>query len=430
MPKSRSNSSPPATPPSGVRTFAILVPVAAVAVVVASAFEGAWDGGRAPAPYAWADVALVHVVCAIPLALAVAAFVAPRLSAGGTLAVAVGCITVGLTPLVGDVAAEAAALLRSEPGLGIVLRAVPALALAAGLVLLVAVRVGEHHRPSPALPWRRVALLGSAGVAALFPPATYLDARCRHDLVRLGEYLEQSRLGEARTLAQGLVTLDAGRTFNGRPLPEVALALDQAVKELEARVAAPLRAYPTSRERADRARALAVLGRTDEALEVLQPVNDPAAAPEVENLRGTIHETRGEWESGLAAFRAARDAWELRPTSPARVAGALHAQTGIAYCLRKSGRYAEAEAAYREVLDLSPTADAHFLLAQFYEDAQQAQAAREHARKAIELAPDRYGPVGARLIAKLTVSQFGCLGVYDAEGFGRPHSPGAGDLKR
>src|SRR5688572_11596055 len=129
MPKSRPTSSPSAAPPSGVRTFAILVLVAAVAVVVASAFEGAWAGARAPAPYAWADVALVHVVCAIPLALAFAAFVAPRLSAGTAVAVAAGCIAVGLTPLVEDVTTEAAALLRSEPGLGIVLRAVPALAL-------------------------------------------------------------------------------------------------------------------------------------------------------------------------------------------------------------------------------------------------------------------------------------------------------------
>src|SRR5215207_9605142 len=99
MPKSRSTPSPPAAPPTGARPPAILVLVAAVGVVGAVAVDGTWDGGRAPAPYAWADVALVHVVCAIPLALALAALVAPRLSAGGAVAVAAGCIAVGLTPL-------------------------------------------------------------------------------------------------------------------------------------------------------------------------------------------------------------------------------------------------------------------------------------------------------------------------------------------
>ena len=99
--------------------------------------------------------------------------------------------------------------------------------------------------------------------------------------------------------------------------------------------------------------------------------------------------------AGAGGVPAATPGWEARPESPARAAGVLRATTGIAYCLRKLGRYAEAEVAYREVLALSPTADSHFLLAQFYEDAQQAGKAREHARRAIELAPDRYPKDGS-----------------------------------
>jgi tetratricopeptide (TPR) repeat protein len=142
-------------------------------------------------------------------------------------------------------------------------------------------------------------------------------------------------------------------------------------------------------------------------------------------LRGTIRENRGDWDEGLAAYRAARSAWEARPPSPARDAGIVQAATGAAYCLRKSGHYARAEAAYLELLALAPTADSHFLLAQFYEDAQQAAKAREHARRAIELAPDRYAQAGERLIKKMALNQFGCFGVYRAEGPSGPNESGA-----
>jgi tetratricopeptide (TPR) repeat protein len=97
------------------------------------------------------------------------------------------------------------------------------------------------------------------------------------------------------------------------------------------------------------------------------------------------------------------------------VAGLLQATTGIAYCQRKLGHYADAEATYQQVLTLSPTADSHFLLAQFYEDAQQAEKARTHARRAMALAPTRYRQEGEKLIRKLTVYHFGCLSVFTAE---------------
>ncbi len=174
-----------------------------------------------------------------------------------------------------------------------------------------------------------------------------------------------------------------------------------------------------------------MLGRTGDALDVLKPVDDPVWTAEVEDLRGTIHETRGEWEPGLAAYRAARRGGRGRGgRRRRRAAGVLRAATGVAYCLRKAGRYAEAEGAYREVLALAPTADSHFLLARFYEDAQQAGSAREHARRAIELAPDRYAHDGEKLIRKLTVFQFGCLRVFEAEGGPAPNATPEGGVDR
>lgn len=403
--------------PAGSRAVAGVALASGLGLVFAAFADGSW--------YAWRDVALVHFVCALPLALMLGTIVRPRTPPASVVALAVGALALGFAPLLvrSDVAG-------SDAVAGYALRPVPALGAALGAVLAAAALVG-FRRPSPAphVGWRPALALGALGVAALMlAPATYVGARCRHDTAKLGELLEQSRYGEARVVVRGLLVLDPGRTWNGRPLPEVAAQIEQVVTDLEARVAA-LEANPTPRARFERARTLAMLGRTDEALDVLALLGDGTSSPEVESLRGTIYETRGDWEPGLVAYRAAHEAWERRPESPARAAGQLRATVGAAYCLRKLGRYDEAEAAYRDVLARAPTADSHFLLAQFYDDAQQAAKAREHARRAVELDPERYRRDGERLIRKLSVYQFGCLAVFEAEG-GTPASDSGGGLDR
>ncbi len=391
-------------PPPAARALALLALAAGSGGAVWSVAVGEWDGGRAPTPYAWAEVAAVQVGCAVPLALVLALLVTSHVSSGGVAVVAAASLAAGL---VGPTVAP-------PPVPGDVLRPAAALLTLAGVTLAVAVcsdRLADRSRLG------QLAAPVVLGVAALVvPPATFVDARCQHDLARLGELVGQSRVGEARTLARGLTVLNPGREWNGRPVGEAAADLDRIAARLEQRVAAPLRETATPRDRVDRGVTLAMLGRTDEALDVLAAVDDPRFTAEVGNLRGTIHEARGEWADGLVAYRAGRVAWEGRPADPARDAGILRAATGVAYCLRKEGRYAEAGAAYREVLALSPTADSHFLLAQFYEDAQQAGSAREHARRAAELAPGQYGDAADRLVARLAVYQFGCLGVYTAAG--------------
>jgi hypothetical protein len=423
---SGSSQSPDTTAPVGPRALAGGVFVGGLGLWLAALSDGDWRAGVAPAPYGWRDVAIVHLLCALPLALMLTAFVRARVPSAGAVAIAVGCLTLGFVPLLEDLRPAVTSALGSGPPAGYTLRAVPALGVALGVMLVASALAGFRPSSVPRVGWRPAFALGLLGAVALvLPPATYVGARCRHDAAKLGELLEQSRFGEARVLVRGLLVLDPGRTWNGHPLPEVAERIERVVAELESRVAVPMRPYPTTRERLDRARALAMLGRTDEALGVLKPVDDPLWQPDVENLRGTIHETRGDWESGLTAYRAAHAAWERRPESPARAAGQLRATTGTAYCLRKLGRYDEAEGAYQELLSRSPTAETHFLLAQFYDDAQQAAKAREHARRAIDLAPDRYKQDGENLIRKLSVYQFGCWGVFEAEGSGT--APGGSD---
>jgi tetratricopeptide (TPR) repeat protein len=247
-------------------------------------------------------------------------------------------------------------------------------------------------------------------------PAVFVDARVRHDLKLLTELLEQTRLGEASELVRGIAALQPSTDWQGRPIAALRRDLDQTVADLRSRLAVALPDSAGPLARVDRARDLAILGDTVAALKVLRDRRIATIEdPEVMNLLGTIHETRSEWTAAGDWYRRARRASEDLPASETRQTLRLQAQRGIAYAERKAGRTPEAEAAYRELLALSPTADAHFLLAQFYEDAQQTDLAHQHVRHAMSLDPRRYGKPGRELIDKLQTVHFGCFGTFQAE---------------
>ncbi len=212
---------------------------------------------------------------------------------------------------------------------------------------------GKPHNGNGQNDWRfRTAVIGLSITVLVLAPALYVRARCRHDVGRLGELLEQARFGEAHALTQALLVLDAGGQCNGQALPELAARIDRAMGEIETRLVRPLTFRSADGERLDRARCLAMLGRTETAVEILQAIRDPALAPEVEYLRGAIYENRNEWEIALVSYQRARAAWDARPPSPAREAGKARATTGVAFCERKLGRYAEAKGkGYQEVAD-------------------------------------------------------------------------------
>lgn len=365
---------------------------------------------RAP-PYVWPDVAAVYFLSALPLAAISAAAAQRRVAQCGLLRLSTACLGGALALLVVAASAETARLSALVPFGAALVRAALAITLDTALVLAWPAFVGRPLRRQP----QRQATAGLFAVAALLlMPSTYLDARRRHDAAELQYLLEQSRIGEAHALTQRMLLLTPDAKFDGRPLRSLAAAVGQATRDLEARVARPLAADAAERRRLDRVRDLAMLGRTDAALDALQLWPEWLHSAPALNLCGTIQETNGRWREGLACYQAAERAWEFAPPSPQRTAGLAQATTGSAYCLRKSGRYAEAESAYLQLLALSPTADTHFLLARFYEDTQQTAKARTHAKLAMAAAPKRYRRQGERLLEKLNTLHFGCLsGLFD-----------------
>lgn len=246
-------------------------------------------------------------------------------------------------------------------------------------------------------------------LSLLIIPRLYVDARCKSDATRLAALVEQSRFGEANLLLHRVLALNPHATWKGRPLQSASADLDRAVREISARIAIPLYDTATSDAYVLRARDLALLGRTIDAIAVLEssPIlkDDPAAA----NLRATIHETGGEWGESLAWYHRAKQDWQSSPPSPEQTAGLIQALTGVAYSNRKLGRLQQAEAAYQELLSVAPTADSHFLLAQFYDDTQVTIKAAHHARQAMSLNPARFDRPGHQLLDRLSTAHFGCL---------------------
>ncbi len=267
---------------------------------------------------------------------------------------------------------------------------------------------------------------------AMIIPTTYAKARGHHFQSKLVDLQTQGQLEMARRLAMQLFSLDPDLVIQGKPIKLVFLDLKIEVQEIEQRVRLQLDANSPAAARIERARQLAVLGRTPDALSALQPIeiDDPEYITAC-NLRGTIYEMQSDWPASRRWYQRANDGLSAREElrDPA---ARLTAIKGIAYTHRKQRQLPEAENAYRRLLQVHPSAETHFLLAEFYRDTQQATHAYESARRARELDPLRFQQPADELIDDLLTNHFGCLAV--ARRIRREHQPirsaAAGSLLR
>jgi hypothetical protein len=412
-------------------TMSASVPViAAVATVVLGCWAVVtildWQLGFASTIFVTRDVAAIYCLCMVPLASLLATLLATLLASTARrrwsteVLMAVATVSLSLclpwipaTPHETDSVFEGSFrsdLLRAFVALGLMLSAASWI----NLFIVVSQRRTQSRRREP-VSGIGAAILVSFLLASVVP-VIYLQARCHHGTRMLTELLEQSRFGEARILVRELQQLAPSMQWRDRSLTSVSREINRYVRDLEFQVSAS-RAGSSGivDDRLMRCRHLAMLGRTHEALVELMPLLDSPASHIACDLCGTIHETNAQWQTARQYHRRAKAEWHHQPSSPEREAGILRAATRLAYCERKLGHYDLAEIEYQEVLARSPTADTHFLLAQFYEDMQHSEKARAHARRAMELAPRQYLRDGTILIDKLAVGHFGCLGVSSAE---------------
>lgn len=247
------------------------------------------------------------------------------------------------------------------------------------------------------------------GLALVLPTLFELD-RIEKSLRRLGERIDDQRLGSAQQLALEILAINPQARFRKRPLRliEGKLRVELAALQAECESLSSSADQPVAA--LQKASLLAMRSESGESEAIARRlVERPLVAVEACLLLGTLSEERGAWQ-------ASRD-WNGRAHAmlvpqPARIPEAVRALNGIAFAERKLGNRAAAEAAYLAAWELAPTAEAHFLLAQFYEDMQRAQEAAKHARAAISLDPAAYRLPAEALIEKLLVNHTGCLSIY------------------
>lgn len=395
---------------------------AALCVVWAA---GAWGWCRnwaMPLPvFVWFDVALVHLLGALFVALLVVSRLPQSFHgwlgtgfAFGLLAMAVG-MAVSSEPLL-----RAATTFMT----GFIVRMCVAFPVALSSAVLASTWL-SHSRVRAALPGagQTAATMLLALASLVLLPWSYVGSRCEYQVNRLREILEQYRLVEGRRLAGMILILDPAARMKGDSLRYTVRDLERQIRDVQQRVTVEMPDDASEEHLLERARDLAILDRPDEASELLRPLLErphPSAAAGL--LQATILQTGEDWEGAIGWYEIARR--ELTWEGPAIAAPRLEiaALRGTAYCERKLGRYPAAQASYRRLLEMSPSAETHFLLAQFYEDTQQASLAAQHARRAMALSPRRYKADGERMIDRLVVRQFGCLSA-DAVASQRRDSP-------
>lgn len=371
------------------------------------------------------DVACVYFLTALPLALFLSLGLQHRsVITHLMIAIALLAVTVPLLPVPSvegesfGAGAWTLSLFRSFVACGLAL---------ATTSLVCAFR--SRQRQPPTHRTDRVITGTISLLVATVLPFIYVQARCRHDAVLLTNLLEQSRFGEAQRQARVLIQLSPTMEWNGRSYRMISREIDSQVRALESALAAFPTEVATDDQHLQRCRQLAMLGRTDEAILHLQPLLGSSISPFACDLYGTIYEATAQWETARGYHRRAKDEWQDRPATPERHAGIGRASARLGYCERKLGHYELAEAEYCELLSQSPTADTHFLLAQFYEDMQQSAKARQHARHAMTLAPERYQREGQKLIDKLIIGHFGCLTIFASEANQHPVTSATSNLR-
>ena len=394
--------------------------IVAVVLLAVSFITG--DGGKfnperqtVILPFVWRDIAAVSLLSAIPLAWLISELMTRRIPR-------ISCIGFGLL-LCGTVwlffirGISVDSLSTEIHRHAAVERAVVALAFAIGITLCLR---AIHRRAVLDLPgfglatWIKHLLLAAIGFVLI--PSTYVSARCRHDAGQVMELLEQSRFGEATHLLDRILGLNFNYQHNGEPVRRMLAELKATVELLTSRVEGQLSTMATVDEHIERARELAMLGQLEQASATLRATGVSESNPDVCGLLAIISENQNQWDTALDLYLNCQNLWQAMPQEARRSEGIYTSTRGIAFCCRKLGKIEQAEDEWLKLLALSPTADTHFLLAQFYEDVQQTTKADEHATKAAELAPSRYRDKSEALVKKMRQLHFGCFRLHQSTG--------------
>ena len=242
----------------------------------------------------------------------------------------------------------------------------------------------------------------TAMAIALLLPAIYRVSRIDAAVTQLRELQSQSRIGESVELGRRLRGLAPALMYGHEPFRTVLVRWEDEQERM-------INDVPHVTDRVAQARMLAMLGLREEALLLLDVAHGPRThSADVCLLVATIYEHEQDWDRSVQWYEKAVSTGTAERVPAATLAAAWR---GVGFCRRKQGLYREAERAYLRMLELEPTADAHLLLARFYQDTQAGERAARHLDAAAAVGPE-YAAVAGEMRSQLQSRQFGCLQVW------------------
>tara|TARA_A100001391_G_scaffold156159_1_gene114029 strand:- start:2 stop:1192 length:1191 start_codon:yes stop_codon:yes gene_type:complete len=389
---------------SSAISFAWLVLIGAVlaAVFLASRAFGSTDG-VIPLFGRW-DVVACCLIATLPLSL----FAVDLLR--NTRGIVKLCIACGLLALAIIMVSVAQSInLAGGLGMGSLTLVRGTVATISMIILLLVCRVLGAEIQLPAYltsSWRPKAML--IAIAFLIP-AAYADAVADGIRIDLENSLDSRRFATAERQARTMAEIVPGGIVHDKALLSLIPELQRTVEQMEEEVRRPLRTQPPIAEVGRRITLLMHLDRLDDALQLLSPLRrDPRFRPTCLDYQGLCWQRQEHFSKSLAAYQSAVAYWQTQPDSDRKQLSLASAWKGVGFAARRLGKRTLEEHAYQTLVDLSPTAESHLLLAQCYSEHQKTKLAGQHAALAVELDPNLQAQ-SASMLTSMSRDHFGCL---------------------
>ena len=278
-------------------------------------------------------------------------------------------------------------------------------------VMLVVMMLSRELITVPALPssidqsW--TAKLTLIAITTLIP-AAYVDSVAEGLRIELERSLQSRRFSLALHHADRLWQLDPNGSIEDQSIRAVNSKIAEEVADLESALRRPLSQHATSSEIVHRVRILMQLDRNVEAVRLLVLLaQDPRFQPISLDYLGLCFQRLGRYQESLNAYQAAVTHWASQPTDARQQSSIASAWKGVGFAARRLNQRGLEEHAYRRLVDISPTASNHMLLAQCYREHQKTELAVRHNAVAVQLDPDLQER-SESMLSSISADHFGC----------------------
>lgn len=254
-----------------------------------------------------------------------------------------------------------------------------------------------------------LACLGMALMLATVLPALYVDSASRSMKTRCRLALENQQWFVAMRYCQSLKILSPQGDMDNQSLDQLNRSLTNQVRQLQDHLNVSSDAIPNSASMGRRVTALLQLDRNEEALVSLRPLlQGRFFHPTSLDYYGLCHQRLGNPGESLRGYQRSIRFWQKQPESATRQRALISGWKGAALAARDLSDRKLEEQCHQMLLQLSPTAEHHYMMAKCYEEHLKSELAATHVREAVRIDPS-YAASAEAMLGTMTRDHFGCF---------------------